>query len=59
MALAQSKIDYILDLESQSEKSAEKGDVEIDFEGVDEKDKKLFEDELEEEKQKQNKEPNN
>ena len=59
MVLAQSKIDYILDLESQSEKSIEKEDVEIDFEGVDEKDKKLFEDELEEEKEKQNKEPNN
>jgi len=57
--LAQSKIDYILELESQSEKSIEKEDVEIDFEGLDEKDKKLFEDELEEEKEKQSKEPNN
>ena len=33
--------------------------MEIDFEGLDEKDKKLFEDELEEEKEKQSKEPNN
>jgi len=59
VALAQSKIDYIIDLENQGEKSMEREDVEIDFDGLDEKDKKLFDDEIEEEKEKLNKEPNN
>lgn len=59
VGLAQEKLDYIAELESQGEKSIEKQEVEIDFEGVDEKDKKLFEDEVEEEKEKLNKEPNN
>ena len=41
--LAQSKIDYIIELESQGEKIMEQEDVEVDFEGMDEKDKQLFE----------------